>query len=147
MICVHHLHIPLCVYNGFVARDTHVHFDIYVHNICVLDMSPYCHQVSTRSMQQLFMLQSDANSSDADDVDDDGDLFEPKRRDTGSGADASNPNALDAPDSSRVAIGDSLLSKWGEPGQTEQLRNRFVTGKLLHLPGFEAGLEPEYNSG
>ena len=89
------------------------------------------------------MLQSNpknANLSDDDEIDDDGDLFEPKKRDTGSGADASNPDALDATDSSRVAMGDSLLSKWGEPGQTEQLRNRFVTGKLLHTLGFKLGL-------
>ena len=63
--------------------------------------------------------------------DDDNDLFEPKKRQTASGADGSSPHALDTPDSSRVAIDDSLLSKWGVPGQIEQLRNRFVTGELL----------------
>ena len=69
-----------------------------------------------------------------DSTSDDENLFEPKQTSTGTGtgADTSSPDALNAADSSRVAIDDSLLSKWGEPGQTEQLRNRFVTGALLH---------------
>lgn len=70
-------------------------------------------------------------ASDEEDVDDDDDLFEPRRRDSGAGADASSPNALDAPDSSRVVIDDSLLTKWSEAGRAEQLRNRFVTGEFL----------------
>ena len=74
---------------------------------------------------------SDAHpSNEGDDVDDDDDLFEPKRQSMGSGADGSNLDALDAADSSRVALDDSLLTKWGEPGQTERLRNRFVTGEF-----------------
>ncbi|KAL3145804.1 hypothetical protein ABBQ38_015181 [Trebouxia sp. C0009 RCD-2024] len=73
--------------------------------------------------------QADPNAHPSeDDVGDDDNLFEPKRRDTGSGADASNLTALDAADSSRVPLDDSLLAKWGDPGRTEQLRNRFVTG-------------------
>ena len=83
--------------------------------------------------RSFFFLQSipDANlANDDDGVDDDDDLFEPKKRDTGSGGDGSNLDALDAADSSRVALDDSLLTKWGEPGQTERLRNRFVTGKF-----------------
>ena len=77
---------------------------------------------------------SDDEVDDDDDIDDDENLFEPKRRDTGAGADASNLNALDAADSSRVPLDDSLLAKWGDPGQTQQLRNRFVTGEsLLHV--------------
>ena len=80
------------------------------------------------------LLQSDPDkhpSHGADEDDDDDDLFEPKRRDTGSGAAGSNLDALDASDSSRVALDDSLLTKWGEPGQTERLRNRFVTGECV----------------
>lgn len=72
-------------------------------------------------------LQADLDA-DASDPDNDDDLFEPRKRNSGAGADGSNPDALDAPDSSRVAIDDSLLTKWDEPGQAEQLRNRFVTG-------------------
>ena len=75
-------------------------------------------------------MQPDPNAHPSEDeVDNDDTLFEPTRRDTGSGADASNLNALDAADSSRVPLDDSLLAKWGDPGQTEQLRNRFVTGE------------------
>ena len=70
-------------------------------------------------------------ASDEEDADDDDDLFEPRRRDSGAGADANSPNALDAPDSSRVAIDESLLAKWSEAGRPEQLRNRFVTGEFL----------------
>ena len=64
------------------------------------------------------------------DDDDDGDLFEPKPRGSAMEADASNPDALDAPDSSRVPLDDSLLLKWSEPGAAQKLRNRFVTGKI-----------------
>jgi len=72
------------------------------------------------------------DASDKEDSDDDDDaLYEPRRRDSGAGADANSPNALDAPDSSRVAIDDSLLTKWSEAGRPEQLRNRFVTGEFL----------------
>ncbi len=73
------------------------------------------------------------DASDEEDVDDDDDLFEPRRRDSGAGADANSPNALDAPDSSRVVIDDSLLTKWSEAGRPEQLRNRFVTGEFQRL--------------
>jgi len=72
------------------------------------------------------------DASDEEDADDD-DLFEPRRRDSGAGADANSPNALDAPDSSRVVIDDSLLTKWSEAGRPEQLRNRFVTGEFQRL--------------
>ena len=79
-----------------------------------------------------FFMQPEPNldASDGDNVDEDDNLFEPRRRDSGAGADANNPDALDAPDSSRVAIDDSSLTKWSQPGQSEQLRNRFVTGEL-----------------
>ena len=77
-------------------------------------------------------MQADPNPhpSDAEvDDDDDENLFE-----------TSNLNALDAADSSRVPLDDSLLAKWGDPGQTQQLRNRFVTGKsLLHVLGVSGG--------
>lgn len=86
--------------------------------------------------------QADPNAHPSeDDVGDDDNLFEPKRRDTGSGADASNLTALDAADSSRVPLDDSLLAKWGDPGRTEQLRNRFVTGEswlLMQTVGLHA---------
>ena len=77
-----------------------------------------------------YFLQSDPDAHPSNDGDDDDNLFEPKRRDMGSGADGSNLDALDAADSSRVALDDSLLTQWGEPGQTERLRNRFVTGEF-----------------
>ncbi len=97
-------------------------------------MLPFHHTAARKVYPQLYVdLQPPRNldASDEEDADDDVDLFEPRRRDSGGGADANSPNALDAPDSSRVAIDDSLLTKWSEAGRPEQLRNRFVTGEFL----------------
>lgn len=59
---------------------------------------------------------------------DDDELFAPK---SGQGREQTdnNADAIDAPDHSRVDLDDALLAKWNQPGRTEQLRNRFVTGK------------------
>lgn len=66
------------------------------------------------------------NPADSDE-DDEGDLFA-KPKGSAIEADASNPDAVDAPDSSRVPLDDSLLLKWSESGAAQKLRNRFVTG-------------------
>ena len=104
----------------------------------VVAAEPRFNQTAARKVSdQLYVaLQPLPNldASDEEDADDDDDLFEPRRRDSGSGADANSPNALDAPDNSRVAIDDSLLTKWSEAGRPEQLRNRFVTGEFLFPP-------------
>ena len=79
-----------------------------------------------------YAMQVKSASSDTDE-EDDGDLFEPKRRSV-SEADDRDPDALDAPDSSRVPMDDSLLHKWSEASRAQKLRNRFVTGRLTtHL--------------
>lgn len=59
--------------------------------------------------------------------DDDDDLFAPMNTESRNQAD-NDADAIDAPDHSRVDLDDALLARWGEPGKTEQLRNRFVTG-------------------
>ena len=59
---------------------------------------------------------------------DDNELFAPKSQQAREQTD-NNADAIDAPDHSRVDLDDALLAKWSEPGRTEQLRNRFVTGK------------------
>lgn len=65
------------------------------------------------------------------DSDDDDDLFAPKKGQDEAHADH-NADAVDAPDHSRVDLDDAVLAKWNEPGKTEQLRNRFVTGDSYH---------------
>lgn len=100
-------------------------------------MPPFNQTAARTVSDQLYVASQplpNLDASDEEDADNDDDLFEPRRRDSGAGADANSPNALDAPDSSRVAIDDSLLSKWSEAGRPEQLRNRFVTGEFLFPP-------------
>lgn len=71
---------------------------------------------------QVVLQQADEGSDSDND-----DLFAPKTSQGGGQADT-NADAIDAPDNSRVDLDDALLAKWSEPGRTQQLRNRFVTG-------------------
>lgn len=64
---------------------------------------------------------SDAGS-DSDD-----ELFVPRQsgRAGGGAGDAEDP---EAPDTVREAFDEASLAAWGDPGATERLRDRFVTG-------------------
>lgn len=101
------------LYGSVIIFSAHPQLLSELSEVCALQSAPSAHP--------------DIDDEVNDDEDEDDDLFAPKRRDLGSGADGSS---LDAPDSSRVALDDSLLTEWGEPGRTERLRNRFVSGEL-----------------
>lgn len=87
-------------------------------------------QATARQMQGLSLGGGGAGGSD-----DDEELFRPKKaagQEAGSGGGgigAGVADALDAMDSSRVAVPPQVLAAWRDEGAAERLRNRFVTGE------------------